>query len=458
VPDNVTISYRGERYEIGRGEAFYGIWDAGALQLPALQSWPATPEGWYAAWARFVAIEVPGTIGPVPEQRPPGAANASAVADTLSPLTSTMPPAGLSMPQIVQVTPPLAGYLSAPALGTPLVVPPDTEPTMAAIATGRLRFVAAGLLAGGVVLGVAGLFPDYLSGTSLAQQPAELVPHVIYLATWALSALLIVLGGSRIRAGALLAAGTSLITLGLFLADAGTPIVGGAHLMGAGLILSLVGWLVCFTGSATAFALQRGSDAPTRPRGPELVAFLSLLLSAIGAAAAFAPAWDSYILQTSAGTTESITAGNIFSNPGAVIAGNVVTMAAIVLVVITAALWRPILHGSFLLAGAIIALTAQAISALVQVGEHTSPSMFGISSSTAAQSGLTITSGLTLAFWIYCIFVLALIVTGASALFARESANPRQVASSPAHPTSAGMSQTLAPEISPLGPIGPGQT
>jgi len=317
--------------------------------------------------------------------------------------------------------------------------------------------VAAGLLAGGVVLSVVGLFPDYLSGASLAQQTAELVPHVIYLATWTLSALLIVLGGSRLRAGALLAVGTSVVTFGLFLADAGTPIAEGAHLMGAGLILSLVGWLACFAGAATAFALLRGGDALIKPRGPEFVPFLSLALAAIGAAAAFAPAWDSYILQTSAGTTESITAGNVFSNPGAVIAGNVVTMIAIVLVVIVAAFWRPVLHGSFLLAGAIVALTAQAVSALVQIGEPTSPSMFGISSSAAAQSGLTITSGLTLAFWIYCVFVLALIVTGASALFARVPADPRRSVSSPGRTTSTAVSQAITPGLSPRGPTGPGQ-
>ena len=153
-----------------------------------------------------------------------------------------------------------------------------------------------------------------------------------------------------------------------------------------------------------------------------LFSFLSLGLAAIGAAATFAPAWDSYVLQTSAGTTDSITAGNVFSNPGAVIAGNVVVMVAIVAVVIVAALWRPVARGFFLLAGAVIPLTAQAASAVVQVGEHTSPSIFGISPSAAAQSGLTITSGLTLAFWIYCAFVLALIVMGVSSLLAKQTA------------------------------------
>ena len=289
------------------------------------------------------------------------------------------------------------------------------------------RFLAAACAFIGVALGTIGLFSNYLSGASLASQPPELVPHAIYFATWTLSALLIVLGGSRLRAGALLAAGASVVTLGLFLADAGTPISGGAHLMGAGLVLSLAGWLSCFVGSVLGLYLLRGQEA-RQAAGPELVSFLSLGLAAIGAAAAFAPAWNSYVLQTSAGTTDSITAGNVFSNPAAVIAGNVVAMVAIVAVVIVAALWRPVIRGCFLLAGAIIPLTAQAVSAFIQVGEHTSPSIFGISSSAAAQSGLTITSGLTLAFWIYCVFVLALIVMGVSSLLAKQTANSHRYA------------------------------
>ena len=99
--------------------------------------------------------------------------------------------------------------------------------------------IAASLLAAGVVCGIAGLFPGYLSGVSLASQPANLVPHVIYLAAWAASAVAILLGGARLRAGALLGLGTSVVTFGFFFADAGQVIAGGAHLMGAGLALGL---------------------------------------------------------------------------------------------------------------------------------------------------------------------------------------------------------------------------
>jgi hypothetical protein len=251
--------------------------------------------------------------------------------------------------------------------------------------------------------------------------------------------------------------GTSTVTFGLFFADAGTAIAGGAHLMGTGLVLGLVGWLACFAGSTIAFPFRHEGDALGRPRGSELVPFLTLSLVALGAAAAFAPSWDSYILQNSAGATQSLTAGNVFSNPASVIAGNVAAMVALVAVVVVAALWRPILHGGVLLAGAIIPMAAQAISAMIQLGEHTSTTMFGISSATAAQVGLTITSGLTLAFWIYCALVVALMVVGVSAVIAPRSVGPATIACTTGAQTSTYNSETTSstPGPSPIGPEPP---
>ncbi len=347
--EKVTVSHRGARYEIGRGEHFYGIWTAGPAQARSqpLEWWPDTREGWSAAWQRFAAIEAPGTVVPVSQR------------------------SGL-----------------APTTGNAVL--------------------AAALLAVGVVCGIAGLFPSYLAGASLAPHPAELVPHAIYLTAWTMSAVLILLGGDRLRVGALLGLGTSIVTFGLFFADAGTVISGGAHLMGAGLVLGLVGWVACAGGSGVAFAI-RSAGAPGRPAGREMSLAAVLILAAVGAAVAFAPSWDSYLLRTSAGETQSLTAGNAFANPGPVIVGDVAVMVTLVAVVVAAALWRPIRQGAALLAGAIVPMAAQAISALVGVGEPASPAQFGISSAQAAQAGLTIDSGLTPAFWIYCGFVVALI-------------------------------------------------
>jgi hypothetical protein len=363
VREDVTISYRGAGYEIGRGPSFYGIWAAGAPRSQPAEWWPETPQGWSAAWSRFVQIEAPGTI--VAVGRPGAAARR---------------PGG---PTVRAADPVRGGSIRA--------------------------LLPAALLAAGVVCGIAGLFTGYVGGPSLASQPAELVPHAAYLAVWSASALLIGLGGTRLRVGALLGTGLSVVTFGFFLADAGTAISGGAHLMGAGLVLSLVGWLACAAGSA--LALRIGSaGAPGTPHGHQIGAVLILTIAALGTAVAFAPSWDSYTLRTSAGASQSLTAGNAFANPALVIAGNVAVMVALVAVVVIAALWRPVRLRTALLAGAIIPMAAQVVSALVLVGEPTSPTQFGISPAQATQAGLTISSGVTPAFWIYCFFVVALVV------------------------------------------------
>ena len=142
-----------------------------------------------------------------------------------------------------------------------------------------------------------------------------------------------------------------------------------------------------------------------------------MVLAGLGVAAAFAPAWDSFTLRSAAGQTQSLTLGNAFSDPGLVIAGNLAVMLALAAVVIAAALWRPVRHGAVLLAGAVIPMAAQALSALVQAGQAASPTQFGISPAQASQIGLTISSGLTPAFWIYCGFLVALVVSGTWMLF-----------------------------------------
>lgn len=349
VRENVTISHRGARYEIGRGPGFYGIWPAGVPQAQPFEWWPETPEGWDGAWTRFSEIEASSTIVAVGEPAAP-------------------------------------------------------------VARSRYAVLAAALLAGGVACGIVGLFPGYLAGGRLAAEPAELVPHVIYFAAWAASAVLIMLGSARMRVGALLGLGTSIVTFGLFFADVG-PAIGHARLIGAGLVLGLVGWLACAAGSTLAFLL-RPAGAPGRPRGHEMGLTLALAaLAALGTAVAFAPSWDSYTLRTAAGAMQTVTQGNAFANPALVITGDVAVMVALVAVAVTAALWRPVRLGAALLAGATIPMVAQAISAFVQLGQATSPAQFGISPGAAAQAGLTISSGLTPAFWIYCAFVVALMLT-----------------------------------------------
>jgi hypothetical protein len=304
--------------------------------------------------------------------------------------------------------PAAAGPRSAGPAAPPVPVAGGERETLPASAS-RPAVIGAVLLVVGVAFGVIGLFPHYLGGTSLAQEADELVPHVIYLAGWAASAVLILLGGNRARAGALLGMGLSVVTFGFFFADLGTVIAGSAHLMGAGLVLSLVGWLFCAAGSLAAFLLLR-TGAPGWSHSTRVDSVLTLTLAGLGAAIAFAPSWDSYTLQTPTGASATATAGDAFKNPAPVIAGDVAVMIALVAVVVIAALWRPAWNGAVLLAGAIIPMAAQAISAIIGVAEGASTALFGIPPAAASQAGITISSGVTPAFWIYCAFVAALAV------------------------------------------------
>src|SRR5262249_55091174 len=125
VREDISISYGGAGYEIGRGKHFYGIWTAGATQSQPMEWWPDTPEGWSGAWARFISIEAPGTIVPVAPPAPP--------------------PGGPARP--------LEAARTALAGASPAAV------------------LSAGLLALGVVLGIAGLFPGYVAGARLGSPP-----------------------------------------------------------------------------------------------------------------------------------------------------------------------------------------------------------------------------------------------------------------------------------------------
>jgi hypothetical protein len=414
VPEKAMISHRGEKYEIGRGKRFYGIWVVGAPYEAPIDRWPESRDGWEQAWARFAALETPGTIGAVSHGR-------------------TRPRFGLGRGGPTPGDSPTPGGSPTPGADP---VPGFAVGALLAGRRGTALLVGEGLLVLGVVLGLAGLFPDYEGSQSLLAQGDLVVPHLCYVVAWAVSAGVIALGVAKpgmARLGALFALGLSAVTFGLFVADLGEVVSGGAAL-GTGLVVSLLGWLACTTGAALAMRAAASHDAAVAAAGPVAglraqphlrprfglvrpgrghVGPLALLvLAGIGTAAAFAPAWDSYRLATaSTGTTQTITAGNAFDSPGLVIAGNVAVMVAVIAVAALAVLWRPARQGALLLAGAIVPLAAQAVSALIQVSEPTSAAMFGISSAEASAAGLTISAGVTAIFWVYCVFVIALLIS-----------------------------------------------
>jgi len=491
VPEKAMISHRGEKYEIGRGKRFYGIWVVGAPYEAPIDRWPESRDGWEQAWARFAVIETPGTIGAVSQGRtrprfglgrggtalggspPPGggpvpgnaAAFGGAAGGDMAVIsdqaktenTAIIRDDTASADDVIGAAPPYDGPPyggAAPYRGAPYgAAVPSSPPSGGAFAAGALLagrrgtalLVGEGLLVLGVVLGLAGLFPDYEGSQSLLAQGDQVVPHLCYVVAWAVSAGVIALGVAKpgmARLGALFALGLSAVTFGLFVADLGEVISGGVGL-GTGLVVSLLGWLACTVGAALAMRAASHDDGAyddtaaaaaagplaglagpraqphlrprfglVRPGRGHAGPLALLLLAGIGTAAAFAPSWDSYTLATaSTGTTQTITAGNAFDNPGLVIAGNVAVMVAVIAVAALAVLWRPARQGALLLAGAIVPLAAQAVSALIQVSGPTAPATFGISSAEASAAGLTISSGVTAIFWVYCVFVIALLIS-----------------------------------------------
>ncbi len=390
MPEKAVISHRGERYEIGRGKRFYGIWVVGAPYDAPVDRWPENRDGWQQAWARFSSLEAPTAITPVARERKGSRLRIG--------------PSGESDAK------------------------PGADVSSAGEAAARRSRHGSGLLAGegllvlGVVLGLAGLFPAYEGGQSLLSQWDQVVPHLLYVIGWAVTAALVALSVARpskaARLGGLFGLGLSAVTFGLFLADWGQLSSSGVT-FGTGLLVSTLSWAACTAGAGLVLGASRGGlerrDLPSRPVRPgrDHVGPIALLaLGGIGTAAAFAPSWDRYVLTAAAtGVTQTVTAGNAFDNPGLTIAGNVSVMVAVVAVAAVAALWRPAKHGAWLLAGAIVPLAAEIISAVAQVSTAASPSLFDISPSEATSLGLKVSSGLTGSFWVFFVFVISLLVS-----------------------------------------------
>lgn len=59
-PSEITYTHTGQRYVLGYGPDFFGVWDRQSPTHPA-ERFPRTDDGWSAAWSRYVALE-PGNV------------------------------------------------------------------------------------------------------------------------------------------------------------------------------------------------------------------------------------------------------------------------------------------------------------------------------------------------------------------------------------------------------------
>ncbi|MEW6058752.1 MAG: hypothetical protein AB1551_01175 [Actinomycetota bacterium] len=56
VPDRILFTHSGERYLLGYGRDYFGIWDRQAPTAPT-RRFPRDDDGWRAAWQEYVSIE-----------------------------------------------------------------------------------------------------------------------------------------------------------------------------------------------------------------------------------------------------------------------------------------------------------------------------------------------------------------------------------------------------------------
>jgi hypothetical protein len=284
-----------------------------------------------------------------------------------------------------------AGWPRSPSPQSPWSRPEGDLP--AASTKGRARTgpdpvgVAGGLFLISVGVHVAAMFPAYPGNppAPIVSIPYLTAVYIILELGWALAAVL-VLTRASVRGGLAFAAGLGTVELGFVISDlASTGQVPARNAPGIWLAIAAlgVGYAGVLVGVSTV-PMGRPelslTDASTRARA------LATVVVALVVVAAFLPSWDRYHLVTSTGRTATITLGDAFSQPGGVMAGELIAAVAIGAIAIVGAFWVPAVVGAWLTAGAVCALTSQLVSAVVQVhqsipapvpGEHASLSLTG---------------------------------------------------------------------------------
>jgi hypothetical protein len=137
-------------------------------------------------------------------------------------------------------------------------------------------------------------------------------------------------------------------------------------------------------------------DDDVLPRRHRTAGAVAVVVLALATAGFFLPAWDHYEATSSvSGSSVAQDLGNAFSYPWQVVLGNVLVAVALVAIPIAAFRIRDRAVRAVLVCGALLALLAQFVAAVIQVDQPTSPALLGLSQSQANQLGLSINLKLT---------------------------------------------------------------
>jgi hypothetical protein len=272
-------------------------------------------------------------------------------------------------------------WLPPPTAPPPIapLSPPGWVNSSVETSVARPDVTAAGallLLSAGVH--IAAMFPAYTGNppVSVASTPYELAEYICLAVGWLVAGIL-VLSRVSVRGGVALGAGIAAVELGFLITD----LAGSVQASGRG----TAGLWLAFAALALGGAgvLLGASVLPTG--GPRLRPFdqtldaraVMTVLVAVLAVVAFLPSWDKYEVINSAGHTTTVSLGNAFAQPAGIMAGELVAALAIGIISVVGAFWAPLSVGAWMMAGVVVALASQLISAAVQVNQPASLTIGG---------------------------------------------------------------------------------
>lgn len=253
-------------------------------------------------------------------------------------------------------------------------------------------------------LHIVGLFPAQGTHNPATDgQASAVVEQAILAAGWVAAALGVLARRPFSVAACLGAAGIGLAELGLAVANFAQ--VAAVTTAGVGAWLALVAWVPGLAGAIIGLsAAWRTTSLAVRPGGPRwirgasgLTLAGSTLIVAVLLGVALLPGWDHYVLTSSTlgRTVGTKTLGSAFAHgtPGGVLAGDLLTAVAFVLVPLVAVMWRPVRAGLLLSGGVLVVVASQIVAAMV--GFREPASFFGLSGAVISRYGLEVHSSLT---------------------------------------------------------------
>ena len=279
-------------------------------------------------------------------------------------------------------------------------------------------------MVGAVGLLIGAMFPAYLgssSASSVVQTPYEMAVYICLEAGWALAAFAVLTGWS-LRGGVALGAGLGAVEVGLVLTDVASGFqisngsAPGVWLAVAGVAAGLAG--VLYGAGSVPYERPAGASSTGSP-----VRALLAVLAAVVAVADFWPSWDHLHLVAISGQVENVNVGDAFSQPGAVMAGELLAGLAIGLAVVVAAFWRDAAIGAWGMGGVAIALASQVASGAVQVSEPVSQYL-GAGAASAGANLSASSLSLTTYWYVDAVATAALFVLALWAAFEGRSKSP----------------------------------